>query len=168
MTESLRVRIGVPQDIDAMMDIAVVCAEENGMTRPNPMKLLQELWSGLNQDSAIIGIIGTQDFIEATIVLRIETLWYSDEKTLIERAIIVRPEFRQAKGGRAKLLCEFAKKVSDRLHLPLLIGVLSTQRTEGKIRLYERQFGPSTGAYFIYNGKTGGHDIGQYKSDGAP
>jgi len=157
MNNELKVRIGTPADVHAVMDIALACAAENGLTNPNPIKLLQEVWAGLHQDGSIIGVIGeSHEYVEAAILLRVESLWYSDDKSLIERAIIVRPEYRQAKGGRAKLLCEFAKKVAGKLDVPLLIGVLSNQRTEGKVRLYERQFGPSAGAYWIYGGKTGG------------
>jgi len=32
---------------------------------------------------------------------------------------------------------------------------LSSHRAEGKVRLYERQFGPQSGAYWIYGKKTG-------------
>jgi hypothetical protein len=41
------------------------------------------------------------------------------------------------------------------MEMPLLIGVLSNHRTEAKVRLYERQFGKPTGAFFLYNGSTG-------------
>lgn len=156
MNNELKVRIGCPEDVDAVMDIALTCAAENGLTNPNKIKMLQAVWAGLNREGSIIGVIGdTHEYVEAAILLTVESLWYSDEKSLIERAIIVRPEFRSAKGGRAKLLCEFAKKVSGTLELPLLIGILSNHRTEGKVKLYCRQFGESAGAYWIYNGKTG-------------
>lgn len=160
MNNELRVRIGGPEDVDSVMDIALTCCAENGLTNPNPRKLLHEVWAGLNREGAIIGLIGeSHDYAEAAILLRVESMWYSDEKSLIERAIIVRPEFRQAKGGRAKLLCEFAKRVAGRLEMPLLIGILSNQRTEGKVKLYERQFGPSAGAYWIFGGHTGDKEI---------
>jgi hypothetical protein len=80
---------------------------------------------------------------------------YSDEQILCERAIFVRPEFRSAKGGRASRLCEFAKSTADKLEMPLLIGVLSTHRAAGKVRLYERHFGKPAGAYWLYGAKTG-------------
>lgn len=167
MTDTLRVRIANPEDVDAVMSIALTCCAENGLTDPNPEKLLREVWAGLNREGAIIGIIGeSPDYVEAAILLRVEALWYSDTKNLIERAIIVRPEFRQAKGGRAKLLCEFAKRVAGTLNMELIIGVLSNQRTEGKIRLYERQFGPCAGAYWIYGGKTGGREVPSFPPRG--
>ena len=36
-----------------------------------------------------------------------------------------------------------------------MIGVLSNHRTEAKVRLYERQFGKPSGAFFLYNARTG-------------
>jgi hypothetical protein len=52
-------------------------------------------------------------------------------------------------------LCDFSKKVSDELGMPLSIGVLSSDRTEGKVRMYERIFGKPSGAYFLYGTRTG-------------
>jgi hypothetical protein len=82
-------------------------------------------------------------------------MWYSDHSVLEERAIFVDPDCRSAKGGRARRLCEFSKQTADALELPLIIGVLSNHRTEAKVRLYERQFGKPSGAFFLYNARTG-------------
>jgi hypothetical protein len=82
-------------------------------------------------------------------------MWYSDANVLEERAIFIHPEFRNAKGGRARRLCEFSKRAADTLEVPLMIGVLSNHRTEAKVRLYERQFGKPSGAFFLYNARTG-------------
>jgi len=46
------------------------------------------------------------------VLLRIGTMWYSDERVLEEKAIFIHPDFRSAKGGRARQLCEFSKKRS--------------------------------------------------------
>jgi hypothetical protein len=74
---------------------------------------------------------------------------------LEEKAIFIHPDYRNAKGGRARRLCEFSKQVANTLELPLIIGVLSNHITEAKVRLYERQFGKPTGAFFLYNARTG-------------
>jgi hypothetical protein len=78
------------------------------------------------------------------VLLRIVTTWSSDELVLEERAIFIHPDFRSAKGGRASRMCEFSKRVAERMQLPLMIGVLSNQRTEAKVRLYKRHFGQPT------------------------
>jgi hypothetical protein len=154
--ETATVRIGNDRDVDGMMALALAACEENGLTNPNPMKLLAEIWAGLTRDHGIVGIIGAPgQQLEAAILLRAESLWYSDEPSLVERAIFVHPDYRSAKGGRARKLCEFAKHAANLLELPLVIGILSSQRTESKVRLYERQFGRPSGAYWIVGGMTG-------------
>jgi GNAT superfamily N-acetyltransferase len=89
------------------------------------------------------------------VLLRIGQMWYSDTLVVEERAVFTHPEYRSAKGGRARKLCEFSKKVADDLGIPLIIGVLSNHRTEAKVRLYERQFGKPSGAFFLYGARTG-------------
>jgi hypothetical protein len=150
------VRIGNETDVDGMMALALAACDENGLTNPNPLKLLSEIWAGLTRNHGIVGIIGEpgQQF-EAALLMRVESLWYSDEPSLVERAIFVHPDYRNAKGGRARKLCEFAKSAASVLELPLVIGILSSQRTESKVRLYERQFGKPSGAYWIVGGVTG-------------
>ena len=86
-------------------------------------------------------------------------MWYSDSRILEEKAIFIHPDYRSAKGGRARRLVEFAKRCAGELDIPLLIGVLSNDRTEAKVRMYERQFGKATGAFFLYNARTGMHKM---------
>jgi GNAT superfamily N-acetyltransferase len=152
----LTVRIGTPKDVDDIMQLALSACDENGFVDPNPMKLLQEIWPALHLDRGLVGIIGKEGAqVEGAILLRIGTMWYSDLEVLDEKAIFIHPEYRSAKGGRARKLCEFAKQVADSLGIPLVIGVLSNHRTEAKVRLYERQFGKSCGAFWLYGAKTG-------------
>ena len=153
---SIKVRTGRPSDIDGLMHIALMACEENAVTAADPHKLLRDIWPALNLDHGIVGIIG-DDPIEAAILLKTEPFWYApdDQLCLLERAIFVHPEYRSAKGGRARLLCEWAKNASKELEMPLIIGVLSSERTEAKMRLYMRQFGEPAGMYFIYGARTG-------------
>jgi len=132
--------------------------DENGFVDPNPQKLLAEIWPALNLHDGLVGIIQDEgNWLEGAILLRIGTMWYSDAPVLEEKAIFISPDYRSAKGGRARRLCEFSKRMSDELDLPLVIGVLSNHRTEAKVRLYERQFGKPSGAFFLYNAKTGSY-----------
>lgn len=135
---------------------ALAACEENSLTKVNVEKLLGEVWASLNLDNGIMGLIGT-DPIEAGILLRVDSLFYSDDKCLLERAIFVNPDYRRGgkNSSRAKLLCQWAKNAAHDLGLPLVIGILSSQRTDAKIRLYEREFGEPSGAYWIYGAKTG-------------
>ena len=156
MAEEIKIRIGTPEDMDEIMKIAIPAAEENGWLNPNPARLAAEIWPALNQDYGLVGIVGKPGGpVEGCVVLRIGTMWYSDANVIEEKAIFVHPDFRNAKGGRARKLCEFSKKVADELGIPLIIGVLSTIRTEAKVRMYERQFGKPAGAFFLYGAKSG-------------
>ena len=65
----------------------------------------------------------------------------------IELFNFVRTEHR--KSDYAARLIAYAKMCSDKMGLPLMMGILSNHRTEQKIRLYERQL-EKAGAYFVY------------------
>ena len=158
MFDNFGVRIGTPDDVHPMMDLAMQACDENGFVNPNPQKLLAEIWPALNLENGIVGIIQDEGAgLEGAILLRVGTMWYSDAQVLEERAIFISPEYRSAKGGRARRLCEFSKRTADGLGIPLIIGVLSNHRTEAKVRLYERQFGKPSGAFFLYNATTGAY-----------
>ncbi len=154
--EETRIRIGTAHDVHSMMDLALSACEENGFTRANPGKMLQEIYASLTLNRGLMGIIGEPgQQPEGAVLLRIGEMWYSTDPVVEEKAIFIHPDFRSAKGGRARRLCEFSKKVADGLGIPLIIGVLSNTRTEGKVRLYERQFGKPAGAFFLYGAHTG-------------
>ena len=157
-TDTSSVRIGTPDDVDGMMQIAIMGSDENGFIPANPVKLLGEIWPALNKDRGLVGIIGKPgEQIEAAVLLRLGDMWYSDSMVVEEKAIFVHPDFRRGALNRARTLFKFSKHVSDSLGLPLIIGVLSNARTEAKIKLYEREFGPSSGSFFLYGAKTGSH-----------
>lgn len=155
MTE-VHVRMGTPEDLPQCMELFTKANEENGLDVMDKQKLLDVVWPSLHFDGGLVGVIGEVGHqMEGVILLRIEQLWYSASPVITEKLVFVHPDYRSAKGGRARKLCEFSKKVSDELGMPLIIGIVSNDRTKGKIRMYERLLGPAAGAYFLYNGKTG-------------
>lgn len=157
--DSIFVREATLEDFDECCRLAIEATKENSLVKPNYEKLLQHIYSALTRDHGIMGVIGPSGGkLEGAILLRIGELWYSSELIIEEKAIFVDHEFRSAKGGRARKLAEWGKHVSNELGIPLTIGVLSNDRTEGKMRLYERMFGKPAGVYFIYNGNTGEGD----------
>jgi hypothetical protein len=138
------------------MELALAANEENGFIRATPGKMLTEIYASLCLNRGLMGIIGDQGKpAEAAVLLRIGSMWYSDDPVIEEKAIFVRPEFRSAKAQRAQRLCDFSKRVADGMGIPLIIGVLSNERTAAKVRLYERQFGEPAGAFFLYGAATG-------------
>ena len=154
-TEDIHVRVAGPEDMDGIMDLARLLNQENSVFPLNEDKAKDLIIPSLFKDGGIIGVIGSPDKIEGCVMLRVATQWYSDGVFLEEMAVYVHPEFRAAKGGRARKLVEFAKKVSQELNLPLMIGVMSHGRTDAKVKLYERQFGEPAGSFFLYGVRTG-------------
>ncbi len=150
------VRTGTPSDMEGVMALTMACHTENGFVNANMPQIVNDVWASLTQQGGIAGVIGGNGSpLEGCVVIRIGTAPYSTKEVLEEKFLFVHPDFRAAKIGRARRLAEFTKTVSDSLALPLLIGVLSNQRTKAKVRMYERIFGEPAGAFFLYNARTG-------------
>ena len=155
-SDGLEIRIGKPEDMEACMQLAIAATAENGFLDPDFGKIATVMYSALHQDNGLVGIIGKPGGEpEGAILLTIGETWYSSLRVIEERAIFIDPAFRSAKGARARKLCGFGKTVADKIGVPLLIGVLSNSRTEAKVRMYKRQFGEPSGAFFLYGAKTG-------------
>lgn len=154
-TDNVHVRTAVPSDEEGIMELARLVNNENGVFKMNEDKVRALVRPSLYLHGGIMGVIGPKDRIEGLVLLRVSQYWYSDATFLEEMCVYVHPEFRAAKGGRARKLVEFAKKASERLGMPLMIGILSNSRTDAKTRLYERQFGAPAGAFFLYGIQTG-------------
>ena len=158
--EQLTIRLATIADMDEMMKLAVMACEENGFLDASTELLAKMVWPALNQDHGLCGVIGSPEGpIEGFVLLVIGTMFYSTQPCAEEKCLFVHPDYRSAKGGRARKLCEFSKKMADTLELPLLIGICSSERTKGKVRMYERIFGAPAGAYFLYKTATGGHSV---------
>lgn len=153
--EEIHVRTATPADEEGVMELARLLNAENGVFKMNEDKVRAIVYPSLYLHGGIIGVIGPSTRIEGMVLLRVSEYWYSDAPFLEELFVYVHPDFRAAKGGRARKLVEFAKKASEKLELPLMIGIISNSRTDAKTRLYERQFGNPAGAFFLYGAKTG-------------
>lgn len=157
MSDEIVVRQAVAEDGPELMRLAIDATQENAFVEPDMLLLAETIHAAATTNMGLAGVIGGApgERLEGMIILRIGNPWYSQDRILDEKAIYVAPEFRSAKGGRARKLAEWAKYTSEKLGIPLAIGVLSNSRTEAKIRLYERVFGAPAGVYFLYNAKTG-------------
>lgn len=152
----VHVRVGTPEDLPGLMVLAEEVARENGITQPDFDKIASEMWASLHQELGIVGVVGDPGQpLEAFVLLRIGQTWYSANPIIEERTVFVSKNFRSAKGGRARKLCEFSKKVAEELGMGLLIGILSNQRTQAKVELYKRVFGEPAGAFWLHNANTG-------------
>jgi N-acetylglutamate synthase-like GNAT family acetyltransferase len=163
VSEELVIRLATTDDLDEVMRLAITACEENGFLNASTELLCREIYPALCQDHGLCPVIGRPGGeIEGLALLRIGAMWYSHATVVEERAIFIYPQFRAAKGGRARRLCEYSKHVADTLQIPLLIGILSNTRTEGKVRMYKRIFGEPAGAFFLYGARAvPGHAVQQ-------
>ena len=152
----LQIRLATPDDMDEVMRLSIMACKDNGFLDFSPALLAAEVWPALNQDHGMFALIGPpQKPAQGFVFLKIGTLFYSTAPCLEEKCLWVHPDYRSAQGGRARKLLEFTKKTADTLQLPLIIGIFSTTRSEGKVALYRRMFGEPAGAFFLYGAKTG-------------
>ncbi len=93
----------------------------------------------------IIGVIGPVGALEGLVFLTIGTYWYSHAKHIEEYMVFVDPRHRRSE--HAKALVRWMKEQVDRTGLPLVTGIMSTNRTEAKCRLYQRML-PKVGEFF--------------------
>lgn len=148
------VRIGVPADEEPMMVLLRQMHAENGMSPWDEAKVLDILRRGLWRNYALIGVIHGPKEIEASIGIFSGTMWYSSEQHLEDLWSFVHPDHRRTATGKdshAKKLLDFAKVASNELNRPLLMGIINTEQTAAKIRLYRRCFGDPFGAMFMIN-----------------
>lgn len=152
-TKPMDVRLAVPEDRPALVELTNQLHGENGLFSLSLTKRDRLLDRYYNKDGAIIGVIGEVGSPIATIYLSLGQSEYSDDWLLSELWNFVEPEHRRSEC--AKHLLEYAKFVSTEMKIPLVIGILSNHRTEAKVRLYERVL-ERAGAYFIFNSQFAG------------
>lgn len=143
------VRKAIPSDEPELMDMCHKLWKENGVFSFSERKVqavLQSAWNGLG---GIIGVIGEPGKIEGSICLTIGDYFYTDDFNLSELWNFVLPEYR--KSTNAKELIRFAVRCSDEIGIPLIIGVLSNERTAAKVGLYKRLLGDPAGGFFVYH-----------------
>ena len=148
MTYPGRVRIVGPEEEEAVMAMCHDLHFENGLFTMNDDKVRAMLRKAFNREGGILGAIGPAGHLEALIFLMVSTFWYSDDPHLEEIFTYVAPQYRKSRN--AVELMHFAKWCVDQSGMPLVIGVLSNERTEGKVRLYQRQFDKPMGNFFMY------------------
>lgn len=131
--------------------ILQMCREnhvENGQFSFSERKVTEMIDRAFNGGGAVIGVVG-RERIEGMIVLLISQFWYTEDWCLEELQNYVSPEFR--KSTNAKDMIRFAQRCSDEIGIPLVIGVVSNERTRAKMELYRRQMGDPVGGYFLHN-----------------
>jgi hypothetical protein len=146
MTEE--VRIATREDAEEIIRLLHIMHAESGMMPLDEECAKRMFERAFNKSGGIIGVIGETGDIKACIYLLISTFWYTSAYHLEEIFNFVRPD--QRKSNYARYLIAFAQDCSDKCKLPLVIGVMTNNRMEGKVRLYRRTLGYPAGAFFVY------------------
>jgi hypothetical protein len=142
------VRLARPEDDKPVYELLRRLHAENALGSLAPAKVMAMVRRGTRGEGGVIGIISGESGIEASIGLVMGQWWYSDDWHLEEMWNFVHPDHRRS--THAKKLVEFAKWTSDRLGVPLLLGILTRHRLLPKMRLLQRQV-PQVGALFLHN-----------------
>jgi hypothetical protein len=151
MTQPSIVRIAIAEDEPEILRMVALMLEENNigssLAEIDQEIVRQKIQKALTRDLSIMGVIGEPGKLEAMIYLDVNSFWYSRKPHLMELFNFVDPEHRRS--AHAKSLINFAKQCVTE-NTKLVIGVVSNERTEAKVRLYERQLGKPAGAFFVY------------------
>ncbi len=152
----------MPEDIESIWTLFHLMHHETGafkISYPKVQWLLnrilhpEKIPDGDTGLRGYMGVIGPVGNIEAFTLMILGSYWYSEQWTLEELSNFVHPDHRKGT-HHADTLLKYDKMLSDKLKIPLIIGVISNKRTEAKVRLYKRHF-PMAGAFFIHNMRFG-------------
>src|SRR4051812_33232825 len=153
------VRIAQPADRQEIWRLFLQGHRENGQFTLAPEKVDWFLNRALHPETiaewddgprGVVGVIGDVGGLEALVVVFVGGYWYTHDKHLEEYIVYVDPECRRSHHARA--LVSWMKQQSDGVRLPLVTGIISNERTEAKVALYERML-PKIGAFFLYGNK---------------
>lgn len=100
----------------------------------------------------LISVIGDAGALEGMVMLVLGSPWYTESIGMDDCVNFVDPAHR--KSNHADALIAYSKHLVDQVRLghpdfKMLMGIVSTERTAAKIRLYSRQLEP-IGAFFMY------------------
>jgi GNAT superfamily N-acetyltransferase len=147
MTKPPVVRAARPEDWQQIMQMCVELHEENGTVDVHWPTVEATIARGINNDLAMIGVIGKVGSVEGMAYVKFATMWYSQTPLLEELFIYVKPEYRRS--PNAKTLLRWVRATKEKLGVRLIIGVISNARTQAKLRLYERELGQPVGGFFF-------------------
>jgi GNAT superfamily N-acetyltransferase len=144
------VRLAEPEDLPAVLQLMKIACREDAQHEMDEENVLRMVMRHYDKQGAMLAVIGDVGLPVAYCLSILDQIWYAAPGTmqLLELSLFVHPEHRRS--DYAKQLMQFMKKASEGLSLDLTIGVFSNERTQAKIRLYQRQFS-QVGAYFCYH-----------------
>lgn len=150
------VRKAVPEDHQEIWRLFLMAHNENGIFKLAPEKVEFFLQRALNPGAIRNGdngprgevrVIGLQGKLEAICFVIIGQFWYSNDFHIEELLVYVDSEHR--KSPHAQSLIKWMKDTAEDLGIPVLTGIMSTSRTAGKVRFYDRML-PRIGAFYLW------------------
>jgi hypothetical protein len=158
--------VAQPEDEEAIYEQIKLLHKENGMWPLSERKVWETIRAatrGEGTTKKIIGLIkGSDGKIEGSICLTFSDCYYSDWWHWVEQWLYVGEPYRRS--PHAKRLVQFAKWCSDMMsnelagkeggqpEVPLIVGILTMDRLEPKMRLYQRAGLQQCGAWFMHRG----------------
>ncbi len=144
------IQAATTDDVEAVLDLLAVAAEHGefafGEFDRNTARLAVE---DCIKSGAVLMSMSNGAPV-ATMGFEVAGVWWSKIQVMREYWVFVHPEHRRAPHARSML--QAAKDVAREARLPFICGVLSTKRTAGKVRLFQREFGVPVGATFLVAG----------------
>lgn len=143
--KSLHIRIAVPSDEGALLIMLREGHKENGRFSFDDDEVMATIRKATMRDGGVIGIIDGDGDLAASVGLILDHYWYTKDWTVTELWSFVRKPYRQS--AYATDLIDFSKWFADGVGLSLGMGIMSTIRTEAKLRLYRRKLTPIGGLF---------------------
>lgn len=149
-------RRAVPTDHQEIWRLFLMAHNENGIFKLSPEKVEFFIQRALYPDRIQPGdqgprgeirVIGVSGKLEAICFVIIGSFWYTVDHHVEELLVFVDPEFRRS--NHAQSLIAWMKQAAEELGIPVLTGIMSTTRTAGKVRLYDRSL-PRVGAFYLW------------------
>lgn len=148
-----RVRLADERDQDELFEMTRLLHGEIGIFPIAEHKVREMIRAAVTgpveQRLSLIGAIGDPGDIHGSICLQVGSYWYTDANVFSERWNFVMPAHRNTSASHD--LIAFAKAMSDHFEIPLMISIVSNERTAAKVRLYRKQLGEPLGAFFAHN-----------------
>lgn len=141
------VRLALPHEREAIFNLMLEAYADNGRGNVSHHKLMSVIDRTLGRQGGLMGVIEEDGKLVALVALCLSQYCYTDDWHIEELINYVHRDYRRS--THAKSLIRFAKWTADYLNVELLMGIISHERVEAKIRLYEREM-TLTGAIFRY------------------
>ena len=122
------------QDIPRIAFLLMRMHEESGMGKLNMPKV--ERYIGATLARGVILIVEDDDLPIATMGLRVQDFWWSDDTALVDAFTYVAPEGRKSSAFR--MMFRKAKEMANKAHMPLLMANFGHVDEERKSKLFRR------------------------------